>query len=225
MTVNLTWNGLNWTWNVLNWVSQGHKLWGRSGSLVDSTPRRDLGKVLHSQLPVALHRGVHPPEAILHVLLFQIPSVSEKILTPWKISQIVLFPKIFSIFIRQNFWWPFFFSYQPQISNFPLFSLFQYISPLFWQNYSFLPAFKNVPPCFREIYVFFYILYVFFVSPYFYHDAVIHHTMHCWTPLALQRELRHSIHELDWIGLDDEQLLSIGQRRSIRKSPELMGTA
>ena len=36
------------------------------------------------------------------------------------------------------------------------------------------------------MYVFFYILYVYFVSPYFHHDAFMHHTMHArtWTPLT-----------------------------------------
>ena len=44
---------------------------------------------------------------------------------------------------------------------YPLFSLFQYISPLFYKN---SPAF--------------YILYVYFVSPFFNHDAFMHHPMH-----------------------------------------------
>ena len=61
----------------------------------------------------------------------------------------------------------------------PLFSLFQYISPisLCFKKYSFPPIFTNFP-LFSENYLrVFYILYVFFVSPYFYHDAFMHHTM------------------------------------------------
>jgi len=40
----------------------------------------------------------------------------------------------------------FIFSHRPQISNFPLFSLFQYISSLFRENYYFPPTFKNFLP-------------------------------------------------------------------------------
>ena len=61
--------------------------------------------------------------------------ISEK--TPWKIFPIWPFPNIFPIFICTNFWWPFLvidhnLEFRP---IFPLFSLFQYISPLFRENY------------------------------------------------------------------------------------------
>ena len=101
-----------------------------------------------------------PPEAMMHF-----PSVSYFPLFSKEFSDSVEnfpnFTKTFAIFIRQNFWWPFLFSPQPQISS--LFSLFQYISPLFRENYSFLPTFK-IPPRFRKIYVFF-TYFVFFFSP------------------------------------------------------------
>ena len=67
--------------------------------------------------------------------LFQIsPLFSKNFLTLWKIVNIYLFPKNFSVFIRQNFWWPFF-SHRPQMSLY--FSCFWYISPLFCENYTF----------------------------------------------------------------------------------------
>src|SRR6218665_4173142 len=63
----------------------------------------------------------------------------------------------------------------------PLFSLFQYISPLFRENYSFPPTFTNFPPCFRQIHLLFtyftYFTCIFF-PPYFDHDAFMHHPMH-----------------------------------------------
>ena len=59
----------------------------------------------------------------------------------------------------------------------PLFSLFQYISPLFRQIILF-PYFKNFSPCFRQIYVFFTYFMCFSFSPYFYHDAFMHQPMH-----------------------------------------------
>ena len=71
-------------------------------------------------------------------LCFKFPPYFREIFRLWrKFSQFCLFPKNFLIFIRRNFWWPFF-NYRPQISNFPLF-------------YTNSPAF--------------YVLYVYFVSP------------------------------------------------------------
>src|SRR6218665_2066294 len=55
-------------------------------------------------------RGVHSSEAMMLSLCFRFPSVSEK----------------FFGLRRKSF-----FSHRPQILNFPLFSLFQYISPYF----------------------------------------------------------------------------------------------
>src|SRR6218665_2180092 len=59
---------------------------------------------------------------------------------------------------------------------YPLFSLFQYISPLFRENYS--PYFEKFSPLFYKNSPAFCILYVYFVSPYFDHDAFMHHPMH-----------------------------------------------
>ena len=68
-----------------------------------------------------------------------------------KFSQFQLFPKKISDFHWPNFWWLFF--RWLQILNSPLFSMFQYISPLFRQNYYYPYFFKF--PWFRNIYVFF----------------------------------------------------------------------
>ena len=76
---------------------------------------------------------------------FRFPPIFEKF------SKFYLFPKNFSIFIRQNFWWPFL-SHRLQIYNFPLFSLLQYISSLFRESFHLSPTFTNFP-------------HVFFVSP------------------------------------------------------------
>src|SRR6218665_854013 len=55
-------------------------------------------------------------------------------------------------------------SHRPQILNFPLFSLFQYISPLFRENYSFPPTFTIFPFCFRQIHLLFtYFMFIFFL--------------------------------------------------------------
>ena len=68
-------------------------------------------------------RGVHPPWDHDAFPLFQIsPLFSKNFKILWKISNILPFPEQISIFIRQNFWWPFFFSFfshRPQIFNFP----------------------------------------------------------------------------------------------------------
>ena len=111
-----------------------------------------------------------PPETMMHF-----PPVSDS----------PLFSKKFRT-LRKIFKTLPFFLVDAQISNFPLFSLFQYISPLFRENYYFPPYFdKCPPPLFYTNSPAFYILYVYFVSPYFYHDAFMHHPMQVayWTPL------------------------------------------
>ena len=91
-----------------------------------------------------------------------------------KCSKFYLFPKNFSLVIRQ-FWWPFF-SHWPQISNFPLFSLFHYISPLFRENY-YPPTFTNSPSRLRKIHLLFTYFMCISFPPYFDHDAFMHHPM------------------------------------------------
>jgi len=55
----------------------------------------------------------------------------------WKIFKILPYPEKFLDFHPPKFLMTFF-SHRPQISNFPLFFLFQYISPLFHKNYYFI---------------------------------------------------------------------------------------
>jgi len=133
--------------------------------------------------------------------LFQIPPVSENfVVLHAEFPQFDLFPEIFrfsSAKISDDLF--FFFSHSPQISNFPLFFLFQFISLLFLEISLSPPTFAKVSPWFRKIYVFLYTLRVF--SPYFYHDAFIHHTMHVldaparnlenvWCPINVGTSLR-----------------------------------
>ena len=73
-----------------------------------------------------------------------------------------LFPKKFPIFIRQNFWWPFF-SHRPQILNSPpiLPVLVHFLSD--WRKLLFPPYFHKFPPLFSENSPAFYILCVYFL--------------------------------------------------------------
>ena len=114
----------------------------------------------------------------MHFPLFQIfPLFPRNFLTPWKISQILPFPEKFLNFHPPKFLMTFF-SHQPLISNLPLFSLFQYISPYLEKKLFFLPYFKKFSlPVFAKFTCFLHTL-GFLVSPYFYHEAFMHHTMH-----------------------------------------------
>src|SRR6218665_1264366 len=92
-----------------------------------------------------------PPEAMMHSPPFQIPPYFQKIF-----RLCGKFPdKIFDFhptkFVMTFF---FFLSHQPQISNFPLFFLFCYISPLFCESYYF-PLLSKFLPCFRKIHLVF----------------------------------------------------------------------
>src|SRR6218665_2092840 len=107
------------------------------------------------------NRGVHPSEAMMHFHLFQIPLFPKKIRTPWKIFTILPF-----LVIDHKF----------GIS--PLFSLFQYISPLFRENLSFTLLFQISPPDFVQ-FTCFYILYYVFRFPL--HLCITQCTY--WTPL------------------------------------------
>src|SRR6218665_1036811 len=70
------------------------------------------------------------------------------------------------------------FSRRLQICNFPLFSQFQYISPYF-RIFYFSSTFANFPPDFVKFMCFCFLIHsVFFISPWFGHDAFMHHTMH-----------------------------------------------
>ena len=82
---------------------------------------------------------------------FRFPPCFRKILRFFgKFLTFDLFPKKFPIFIRQNFWWPFF-SHPPQILNFPPILPVLVHFPPDWQKFLFPPYFHKFPPCFRKI--------------------------------------------------------------------------
>src|SRR6218665_137924 len=64
---------------------------------------------------------------------------------------------------------------------FPCFNTFPPVS----RKLLFPPYFGKLPPLFYTNSPAFYILYVYFVSPYFDHDAFMHHPMHVRAPRAL----------------------------------------
>src|SRR6218665_2993997 len=73
-----------------------------------------------------MRRDVHPPETMMHFpSVSDFPLFSKKFQTLRKIFTILPFPEKFHL---PKFLMTFFYSHRPQISNFPLFSLFQYIS-------------------------------------------------------------------------------------------------
>src|SRR6218665_3019012 len=89
-----------------------------------------------------------PPETMMHFPLFQIALYFRKIFKlGGKFSKCYLFPKNFSIFIRRLMT---FFSHRPQIYNFPLFSLFQYIPPVS-RKLLFPPYFLQFPSVLEKI--------------------------------------------------------------------------
>src|SRR6218665_334150 len=124
-------------------------------------------------------RGVHPSEAIFH--LFQIfPLFSKKNSDSAENFQNFTFPEKFLDFHPTKFLMTdfLFIDHKFRIPPyFPCFSTF----PLFRKNYNFPLLLKMSPLCFRKIHMlfaYFISLYVYFVSPYFDHDAFMHHPMH-----------------------------------------------
>ena len=114
-----------------------------------------------NQVGLAADRGVHPPEAMMHFpLCFRFPLVPKNFLTPWKISLILPFHEKFFDFHPPKFLMTFF-SHQPQISNFPLFSVFKYsflpISIKFYiphfSKFSRFRTFTSSPPTFTMMHL------------------------------------------------------------------------
>ena len=114
-------------------------------------------------------RGVHLPLRpwCISPSLFKISPYFRKIFRLCgKFSKFYLFPKNFSIFIRQNknFWWPFFLVIDHKFIRIPpYFSCLSTFPPLFRKNY-YLPLFWKIPPCFRKIHLLF-TYFVYFVPP------------------------------------------------------------
>src|SRR6218665_2774577 len=132
--------------------------------------------------------GVHPPEAMMHFpLCFRFPPTLEQFSDSVENFQNFKFSRkisrLSSVKISDDF-----FSHRPQISNFPLFSLFQCIS-LCFAKIIISPYFEKFPPCFRKIHLLFTYLMCISFPPYFDHDAFMHHPMHVqyWTPLLSER--------------------------------------
>jgi len=114
-----------------------------------------------------LSRGVHPPWGNdVFPLCFTFPPVFEK-----NSNSEENFPNS----IRQYFWWPYF-SHQPQISNFLLFSLISIHFPSISRKLFFSLLFK-IPSVLVNLRIFTHFLFFSF-PPYFHHDAFMHHTMH-----------------------------------------------
>src|SRR6218665_2500259 len=88
-----------------------------------------------------------------------------------KIFIILPFPPTFFLVIDHKF------RIVPPIFEFLLYFLCFSIFPPASRKLLFPPTFSNVPLFSKNSRVF-YMLYVYFVSPYFAHDAFMHHTMH-----------------------------------------------
>jgi len=103
----------------------------------------------------------------MHSPLFQIlPLFSNKIQTLRKIFAVLPFPDKFFDFHPPKFLMTFFLVIDRKFRISPLFSNFHLI----------FPSSVHFPICFRKL-TCFYMLYMYFVSPYFDHDAFMHHTM------------------------------------------------
>src|SRR6218665_2391855 len=114
---------------------------------------------------------------MMHFPLFQIsPLFSKHFQTLWKICNILPFPEKFLDFHRPKFLMTSFLVIDHKFRISPLFSLFQYISPLFLEIYYYSPTLKNFPPVLDKITFFLHTLCISF-PPYFDHDAFMHHPM------------------------------------------------
>ena len=119
-----------------------------------------------------------PSEATMHSPCFRFHPYFRKISqTPWKTYPNFTFSRKISRFssakISDDF-----FSHQMTTSfEFPVFSLFHYISPLFRKKILFSTYFYKIPSVFGKFTCFLHTLCVF-RSPYFDHDAFMHHTTH-----------------------------------------------
>src|SRR6218665_1365673 len=93
---------------------------------------------------------------MMHFPLFQIsPLFSENCRTLRKIFIILPFPEKFLDFHPPKFLMTFFLVIYHKFRISPLFSLFQYIFPLFRENYYFPPTLTNFPPYFTQIHLLF----------------------------------------------------------------------
>ena len=119
-------------------------------------------------------------------LCFRFPPISENILgLREKFSQFDLFPKKFSIFIRQIFWLPF--CHWPKIFQFlPYFRYFNTF-PLFREVFHSSPTFTNFPPDFVKFtcFVHTFCLFRFPTTLTMMHLCITQCTY--WTPLTFEK--------------------------------------
>src|SRR6218665_126411 len=109
---------------------------------------------------------------MMHSPCFRFPPYFQQILKLCgNFLKFYLFPKKFSSAKISD---DLFFSDRPQISNSLCFSTFPPVS----RKLLFPPYFQKFSPLFSKNSPAFYILFVYFVSPYFDHDAFMHHPMH-----------------------------------------------
>src|SRR6218665_1947404 len=106
-----------------------------------------------------------PPETMMHFpLCFRFPPYFRKIFGLSENFYNFTFSRKISSLSSPKISDVFFFSHRPHISNSPLFSLFQYISPLFRENYSFPLLLQISPPVSGKFTCFLHTLCVFFPS-------------------------------------------------------------
>src|SRR6218665_3791544 len=123
-----------------------------------------------ASIPLEAMRHFPPPGS-------DFPPIFEKFSDSVENFKNFTFPEKFLNFHSPKFLMTFFKSSTTNFEFLPYFPCFNAFPPRFRENYYFPPTFKNFPPVLEKITCFFYIL-VYFVSPYFDHDAFMHHPMH-----------------------------------------------
>ena len=129
-------------------------------------------------------RGVHPPwDHDAFAPCFRFPPISEKFSDFLEIFSILPFPERFLHFHPPKFLMTFFLVIDHKFRISPLFSLFQFISPLFRENYSFPLLLQIFPPVLNKFTCFLHTLRVYFPP----HTLTMMHLCitQCtyWTPL------------------------------------------
>ena len=116
-------------------------------------------------------RGVHPPLRpwCIYPPCFRFPPYFRKIFGLWG---------KFLYFHPPKFLMTFFLVIDHKFRISPIFSLFQYIFPLFRKNFYFPLLWQIFPLCFTQIHLLFAYFTCISFPPYFYHDAFMHHPMH-----------------------------------------------
>jgi len=133
-----------------------------------------------------LVRGVHPP--LRPWCISPLFKISPLFSSDSKIFKILPFPGKFLDFYPPKFLMTFF-SHRPQISNSPLFFLFQYICPPVSRKLFFPPYFEKFPPCFRQIHLLFtYFTCISFplLWPWCIYASPANAPIVPWTPLILR---------------------------------------